>query len=639
MDKQKRLRKIFEILRAYPDGVNGEVISRQVGVSSRTIRSDIKMLEKMIKKYAVTIKSAPRKGYFMKCEHPFLADKFIKDSMISNPAVAQSSGKPEEIIICHLLLNDYTDTTVTQNCLADEQYISLSALKLYFNKCKYIFNKYNLKIVHYKKDGVRISGEEGQIRNCIFDYADKNKDFAEKIFSSIDMISIDEVISKVLREQKMQIPDIDKASLCIHVAIAVSRSKYGKNIYYPISIVKKIDQTFEYDVAKDILEYLYAVLGIDISYNEVYYVTQCLLASKKFFNTATSMENLEAKKIVHAILEKIKDELLIDFMDDKYLIDGLVLHLNIAINRIQFHMNIRNELLETIKNDYPLAFQMGVIAGQVVKVINKITVNENEIGYIALHFGAALSRKGIAEKRCLSKKIIIACAAGLSIAVLLKAKIKEYFQERLDILDVMPAYSVTAKTLEKVDYIFTTVPIDSIKSNKIITINNILQTEDINKIEKIVFDNKSINKAYLQEFLHPQNFFVDKEFANRDECIQFLTENAIHKGLMSEKTKASVYERETVSSTAIGNMVAVPHPIYNDMKVSFISVLLLNNPIQWDEFLVQVVFLLSIKKGDNKLWETIFLKLNDYIRSKNGVESMLKNKSYDMFLQEFSSMF
>lgn len=636
MDKQKRLKKIIEILQTYPDGVSGEIIAKQLDVSSRTIRSDIKILEGLIEKYSITIESAPRKGYQLKAAQPFLIDKFIQTVLCTD---VKKNITPQDYIICRLLLNTYSSAAVTQAELADAQYLSISSLKVYFNQCKNILSKYNLKIVHYKKDGILLEGSEGQIRNCIFDYTDKSAEFSEKVFSEIDLISIDEVVSKVLAEQKLQIPDMDKSILCTHIAIAISRARLGKTICYPISIVKKIDQTFEYNVAKNILEYLYAALGVDIEYNEVYYITQCLLASKKFFNTANITENLEAKKIVDSILLKIKEELLIDFTDDKYLIDGLVLHLNIAINRIQFHMNIRNELLETIKNDYPLAFQLGVIASKVVKTLNKIDINENEIGYIALHFGAALSRKGIDEKGHAVKKIIIACAAGLSIAVLLKAKIKEHFQNRLNIVKIMPAYSITLGVLKKVDYIFTTVPIKNIESEKILLINSILQDEDINKIEKTVFNNSNINKSYLQHFLQQENFFTNKSFINKEECINFLTDNAIKNGIMSKKTKLSVFEREEISSTAIGNMVAVPHPIYNDMDVSFISVLALNKPIQWGKFLVQVVFMLSIRKGDNKLWETIFLKLNDYIKSKNGVESILKNKSYDLFLREFGDMF
>ncbi len=485
---------------------------------------------------------------------------------------------------------------------------------------------------------MKIEGDETQIRNCIFDYSDKNDKLYQKIFSGMDIVSIDEIIGKVLSERKMGIPDTDKANLCLHTSIAISRVRHGKSVNCPISLVKKVDQTFEYNVAKDILEYMYAALGIDIAYSEIYYITQCLLTSKKFFNTATTQENLEAKKLIDEILKKIKEELLVDFSGDKYLTDGLTLHLNIAINRIQFHMNIRNELLETIKNDYPLAFQMGIIASEVVKSIGHLVVNENEIGYIALHFGAALSRMGIEEKSSPAKRVVIACDVGLSIAVLLKAKLREHFRSRLNILKVVPAYDINEDIIAKVDYVFATVPIENIKSDKIITINSILQDEDINEIEKVVFGNVSLNKSSLKDFLAKDDFFIDKGFDNKEECIEFLTGNAVKKKLMSMKTKESVFERETISSTAIGNMVAIPHPIYNDMDVSFISALILNKPIMWGNFLVQVVFLLSIKKGDNQLWEMLFLKLNDYIK-KNGVESMLKNKSYDMFIQEFSEMF
>lgn len=41
---------------------------------------------------------------------------------------------------------------------------------------------------------------------------------------------------------------------------------------------------------------------------------------------------------------------------------------------------------------------MGVIAGKLVEQYDNIKINENEIGYIALHFGAALSRNGIKRK-------------------------------------------------------------------------------------------------------------------------------------------------------------------------------------------------------------------------------------------------
>lgn len=95
---------------------------------------------------------------------------------------------------------------------------------------------------------------------------------------------------------------------------------------------------------------------------------------------------------------------------------------------------------------------------------------------------------------------------------------------------------------------------------------------------------------------------------------------------MNNNAKMSIFEREEMSSTSIGDLVAIPHPIYNECGTSFISILILNKPIIWDDLFVQVVFLLNVEKGKMNLWEPMFLKLYNYIKLKNGVNSILKNK-------------
>ena len=271
-------------------------------------------------------------------------------------------------------------------------------------------------------------------------------------------------------------------------------------------------------------------------------------------------------------------------------------------------MNIRNELLEMIKNDYPLAFQMGVIAGKILEQYDNVKINENEIGYIALHFGAALSRNGIKEN-IQAKNIIIVCASGLGISMLLKAKIEEYFNNRLNIIKILPEYEITKKIIDKVDFILTTVPIRDFSSEKVIKINRILQKDDIELIENKIFNK---NRNFIKEFsdlFSRDNFYINKKFKTKTECLEFLTNEAINKNLMSHFTKKSVFDREEISSTSIGDLTAIPHPIYSEKGKSFISILVLEKPVMWDEFLVQVIFLFNIEKKESNLWESIFFKL------------------------------
>lgn len=634
----KRRKRIFDMLKSHPQGLNGEAISQQLGVSSRTIRSDIKALQDALGKYNIRIFSSPTKGYrFSNFEHlGSIEQELFKDSI----SKLETSKQRINYILYRLLENTLNDVSITQNDLAEEMYISLSTLKMHLNEVKDILKKYDLKIAQYKTKGIKISGEENKLRYCIVDIKNIHleNEFFQNLISNINTNLLDDIIKKVLSERKLQLTDRSQKKLCMYIAIAIQRSKNNKTVVYPSSLTNKIENTFEYNVAKEIVENIYTQLNTDLSCSEVYYITQCLLASKKLIDVSESTNKKHVKNLVNIILKEIYEKLSIDFTNDEYLIDGLTLHLNIALTRIQFQMNIRNELLETIKNDYPLAFQMGVIAGKLVEQYDNIKINENEIGYIALHFGAALSRNGIKEN-IQAKNIIIVCASGLGISMLLKAKIEEYFNNRLNIIKILPEYEITKKIIDKVDFILTTVPIRDFSSEKVIKINRILQKDDIELIENKIFNK---NRNFIKEFsdlFSRDNFYINKKFKTKTECLEFLTNEAINKNLMSDFTKKSVFDREEISSTSIGDLTAIPHPIYSEKGKSFISILVLEKPVMWDEFLVQVVFLFNIEKKESNLWESIFFKLYKYIKEKKGINSILKHKSYDMFLKEILEMF
>ena len=632
----RRRMKIFDMLQEHTLGLSGEFISQQLGVSSRTIRSDIKALQDDLIKYNVQIISSPNKGY---CFNKFEQLSMIKQQLFSqnaNDCNLENAKQRVNYILYKLLKNTFDDTSITQNDLAEEMYISLSTLKTHLNEVKTILKKYDLKIVQYKTKGIKILGDEIKLRYLIVDLANEQyiKEFFQNLLANVNIKMLDSIIKENLTKKHLQLTDKSKEKLCLHIAIAICRCQKEKLIAYPISLANKIEHTLEYTLAKEITDEIYKKLNIDLACAEVYYIAQCLLASKKLFDISESTDKLHVKKLINIILQEIHEKLSIDFTGDEYLIDGLTLHLNIALTRIQFHMNIRNELLDTIKNDYPLAFQMGLIAGKIVEKYDNVKINENEIGYIALHFGAAISRNGIKEN-VQAKNVIIVCSSGLGISILLKAKIEEYFHNRLNVVKVLPGYEVTENLLENIDYILSTVPLKNIKSNKVIYINRMLQKKDIEKIENEIFNKKSTDLLEITTFFAADNFYVDKDFTTKEECINFLADEAIKKGLMDTNSKLSIFEREEMSSTSIGDLVAIPHPIIANKKNSFISVLLLKQPIMWGDFLVQVVFLLNIERAKVDLWEPLFLKLYNYIKEKKGINSLLKNKSYNVFLEEF----
>ncbi|MXI40441.1 PRD domain-containing protein, partial [Escherichia coli] len=117
----------------------------------------------------------------------------------------------------------------------------------------------------------------------------------------------------------------------------------------------------------------------------------------------------DTSRLVQLMLKAIDQKLQLDLAGDTELMIGLSLHLKPAINRCKYGMNLRNPMLDEIKAGYPLAFEAGIIASRVLEEEEGLSIHENEIGYMALHFGAALERRKmeIPPKRCL-----IVCASG-----------------------------------------------------------------------------------------------------------------------------------------------------------------------------------------------------------------------------------
>ena len=149
-----------------------------------------------------------------------------------------------------------------------------------------------------------------------------------------------------------------------------SKSTYEK------SDMEEFESKKEFECAREIIRKIEDAFGMDMG-NEVYYLTQHLISSQKFLIDDPE-DDYKYKSEIEEILKTIRDETDIDLSDDKQLINGLAMHLEAALQRLRFDMNIRNEFLDSIKNMYPLAFELAVLASEVIENRYKLKTKENE---------------------------------------------------------------------------------------------------------------------------------------------------------------------------------------------------------------------------------------------------------------------
>ena len=634
----ERMVQVFELLEKAERGVSGEELARLLGVSSRTIRSDVKGLDAYLRGCGAAVRSTTRAGYFLEILDAAAFERSALRQKARRPGLESAQARVRQLLET-LLSNALRGKAVTQAELADALFVSVSTLKQHLKEAEKQLARFGLRIAAYKSQGVRVEGEEAQLRYCVsetlFDrqaeaaYKDA---FYREVFQQIDMQKLEKLILEVLEKRRLRLTDTALQNLLIHVAIAMRRALAGHAMAYAVSQTRQLEQTPELSVARLLLEEIYQRLGVDLAAGEMYYLAQHLIASKKFFNEIAPPEAQHLSNLFDEIAARVEEAVGIDFSGDANLRRWLSLHLEVALPRMRFHMNIRNEVLAVVKSEYPLAFQIAVIASRVIEEKEGVRVSEHEIGYIAIHFGAALSRKGILPLTG-AKQALLVCASGVGTAVLLRTKLEAHFKERLQITGMVSGYELTEEMLSKVDVVLTTVPIAHLASDKIVQVTQLLSEAEIAAIERRLFFKGTDGWLPVEAFFRADCFYTDMPLKNRREVLDFLTQELVDKGLMYPSTRASVFEREDASPTEIGNLVAIPHPMYNDTPFSVIAVLLLGKPILWEQQQVQVVLLINIAKEKIKLWETVFLQLLDDLVKRNGVQDLLREKSYARLLR------
>ena len=135
--------------------------------------------------------------------------------------------------------------------------------------------------------------------------------------------------------------------------------------------------------------------SLDVSFPklEIVYIAIHLLGTKLIQEEQFQEQNVEAVmepaiiSLTHKMLKAVESKYALNISEDQELKLGLGLHLKPAINRYKYNMNIRNPMLDDIKHAYPLAFEAGIIASLVLDEELGVSIDENEVAYLALHIG------------------------------------------------------------------------------------------------------------------------------------------------------------------------------------------------------------------------------------------------------------
>lgn len=629
-----RLNEIFHYIKKH-DFISSERLASRFDVTERTIRNDIQEINLVLLENGAVIKLKRKYGYYIEITEDRLFGQFLEELEKENKSNMELETSKDRIrYILSLLLE--SDDYISLNEIMDKVFISKNTLNNYIKTIKKIIEKYHLEYIAKPNVGIKLIGTEDNKRKCIMDHV-ITYDFDNYItgftkeeralFIGIDLDYLKEITLSQLKRRNIETSDYNIKNLIIHLALMISRVKQNNYInlldietdYSIMGIVESL--------CKDVEQYY----DIIISKGEKIYIYLHFVANTHM--EAADIDDEWLERSVQNILDIIYENYSFDLRDDEILTGDLFRHMkSIFINK-SFGLNIRNPLINTIKNNYPLAFEITLTAISKVFTKQPFVLNEEDVGYVSVHIGAAIER--YFAKRLEKKNVILVCGSGQATIRMLEARLNLYFSDKINIVRCISYNEYNnyrGKDFNRIDFVISTVPLES-KIVPSITVNFALKNKDVESISRFI-NRINVKKEQKESaFFDEELFFRFHEVSNKESLIRILCDKLKEKGIVEDEFIDSVLEREELGNTNMNDVFALAHPMKLCARETKVAVAILDQPILWgQEETVKIVFLLAIKQGVQKDIEHLYDSFIKIVNDSKLQQKIIHSKDYNDFI-------
>lgn len=603
---------IFQNVDAY---VSMKDLANTLNVTTRTLRSDIKTLNISLRNYGVEIKNKRGHGLYLSIDNKVKYDQLVEQLKDSDRINFSDDYQKRLTQFLLMILNSPHNI----DDIMAEMFISDSTIDKYLKESRKLIKKYNLKIKKIDNT-LRVEGDEANIRSCIIDFIDdkRSKDYVrgfskqeKSLFHNINLNDLLNKITQLVTNLGLAIHDYNVKNIVIHLALELVRSHEHNNLSefnrnrpqikteYQKQISNFFDKIFSsFKIQPTKAEYDYFLYHLALNYPQI-------MKSEDRFSAE---EDEKIHNIVISFLDKIKDNYVFNLVEDKELITNLENHLRLLVKVKGINGHRKNPLLNVIISTFPLAYEMTVTAAPVIEHQIKVKLSPDELAFITLHVGASMER--LYNNRWTKKRVVLVCGSGTATATILKARLSSQFSEYLNIVGVYSLYEYEHSNLINTDFVISTVPIynsslpviqvdlSNFQNDSTELYQYLVSVSDKSQILMNLFDDKLI---YL---LH------DKK--TKKQVLELMINDLEKYDYVKKGFREKVYKREAMYSTAIGNGIAIPHPIKYAAIHSKVSFARLSQPIKWDDKnLIKYVFLISVNKKDYPNIQDLFTFLVD----------------------------
>lgn len=629
----KRQEKIIMLLDESKNWITGKEISRLMNVSDRTIRSDIENINRFYDNQL--IESNLRSGYRIN------SDVLGTLPIELDSAIPQTPQERCVYIIQELL---FEKKEINLLDLQDQVFISGYSIDNDIKRIKIMLEPYeNLKLVR-SRNCIRLEGSEESKRKLYKELLSEetqgnflNLNKLSSMFIDFDLIKVKENLEEILDKYNYHVREMAMPLLMIHVGISLERM-LRHNYIETLRSAPDLKKRKEYAIATDFFKKMSKKMPIEVKEDEIVLFALQLMG-KRSIDIQTDLVNMKTginvDRFIDEIISMIQKDFDIDFSKDSDLRNGLAIHFQGVIERINKNIHISNIYLQELKRKYPLVFELAVCVGRLMEKKLDTRVSEDELGFLALHLGAAYERINRHSKY----RAVMIYPVEQAMSNMCLKKVENLFSDRMDIVECVSFFEEKEIKALAPDLILTTLQLKHNLDLPTVQISLFLNTEDESKIFQTL--NALDKNKFKLEFetsliglIKEETFHYNLDKKTPTDVITYMCDHLQELGYTNDEFKASVLQREEMAATSFVYSFAVPHSLNVRSLIPAISVAFLKKPIQWGDFEVKMVMLLAIDEEQSDVLRMFFTWLSNMINDANHFASLLETKNYHDFLEK-----
>ncbi len=615
-----------------PENNIGELESKIKEICARAYLNFISGKEKRVKITIDLLDLKIQRSFFEGSVKREDIKKLIKDDMILNPEVNQ---KKSEI--------DFKNKYKLDNDIY--MYLEEKNKELYylgFNK-----EEINKKLNQLLAEKV----------NSVFNQAENSFLGNEEILVEIVDSQILEMINDVLVIVHRELPELVlnqrlKYALAIHLDAVIERIKSGKIIKHPdLQEVKNSHQKL-YLISKKIVEYLNQEYSLQIPEDEIGYITMYLDSVSKNENQDKDISRVKPGIIVlsHGSVasEMLKvsnwllgnsDVIAIDMNLDqppKLILKQLI---DVAQDLDQGKGILLLVDMGSLKSFGKIITEKTGIKTRVISRVDTVMLMEairwskyDNLELEELANRITKSANSYSERE--EKAILIYCITGQGAAL----KIKDYLYHRLANLEAEFKIITTGlhdKDINQyIDKISSKYDLQAVignlkpdlNENYYYSFEDILSEKGFTDFINNLNLQKLVQKDYDSEKLLDKNLiYLNPEIETKEEVLKFMSQKMFSAGVVKDSYFKAVIEKENHGVTYVGNGIAIPHAESKYVNYSQFALAVLNKPINWAGFEVDVICMFAFKDLKTDHFRMFYNKLKEnlnYIKSAENIEEI-----------------